>query len=340
MKSADDSRPLLAVTMGDITGIGPEIIVKALNDQDLYDQCRPLIVGDLPALAKAGKICGTDLAINAVTTPVDGKFKPGTADILVMSRLDVDSLAYGHPTPASGAAMVEYILRAVDLALTGQVAAVVTAPISKAAMHLGGYNYPGHTELLAQRCRAPEFAMMLAGGAFRVVLATIHCPLREVPKRLNQADLLRLLTLTNRSLINDFGISHPSLGVAALNPHAGEGGLFGDEEAAIISPAIAAARELDVAVVGPLPADTIFVRHQRGEFDAVVVMYHDQGLIPLKLLHFGDAVNVTLGLPIIRTSVDHGTAYDLAGTGRADPGSLKAALHLATKMSKARAAKT
>lgn len=338
MKSADDYRPLLAISMGDITGIGPEIIVKALSDQDLYDKCRPLIIGDLPALAKAGKICGSDLVVNAVITPADGKFKPGTADILVISRLDVESLAYGHPTPASGAAMVEYILRAVDLALAREVAAVVTAPISKTAMHLGGYNYPGHTELLAQKCRAPEFAMMLAGGTFRVVLATIHCPLREVPKRLNQADLLRLLTLTHHSLINDFGISHPSLGVAALNPHAGEGGLFGDEEAAIISPAITAAREHDVDVVGPLPADTIFVRHQRGDFDAVVVMYHDQGLIPLKLLHFGDAVNVTLGLPIIRTSVDHGTAYDLAGTGRADPGSLKAALHLATKMSRARAA--
>ena len=233
----------------------------------------------------------------------------------------------------------QYILRAVDLALAGEVAAVVTAPISKAAMHLGGYQYPGHTELLAERCRTAEFAMMLAGGAFRVVLATIHCPLREVPGRLRQDDLTRLLTLTHRSLVTDFGISHPSLGVAALNPHAGEGGLFGDEETRIIAPALAAAQKLNIDVVGPLPADTIFVRHQRGEFDAVVVMYHDQGLIPLKLLHFGDAVNVTLGLPIIRTSVDHGTAYDLAGTGKADPGSLKAALHLAAQMAQIRAAR-
>jgi 4-phospho-D-threonate 3-dehydrogenase / 4-phospho-D-erythronate 3-dehydrogenase len=337
MNPADDNRPLLALTMGDITGIGPEIIIKALSDEGIYDFCRPLVVGDLPALAKAREICRADLTLHETAAPGGGRFRPGTVDILVMSRLDQSSLFYGQPTPASGAAMVEYILQAVDLTLSGQAGAVVTAPISKAAMHLGGYHYPGHTELLAERCQAPEFAMMLAGGAFRVVLATIHCPLREVPGRLNQADLVRLLSLTNRSLISDFGLHRPCLGVAALNPHAGEGGLFGTEEAQIIQPAIAAVREQQIDVVGPLPADTIFVRHQRGEFDAVVVMYHDQGLIPLKLLHFGDAVNVTLGLPIIRTSVDHGTAYDLAGTGQADPGSLKAALHLATQMAHARA---
>lgn len=335
-----DPRPLLAITMGDITGIGPEIIVKALSDPELYHLCRPLILGDLPALARARDICRADLKLHETTAPEEGRFQPGTVDILVLSRLDPASLAYGQPTAASGAAMVAYILRAVDLALAGHVAAVVTAPISKAAMHLGGYRYPGHTELLAERCQAREYAMMLAGGDFRVVLATIHCPLREVPARLNQADLERLLTLTHRSLVSDFGLARPCLGVAALNPHAGESGLFGDEEARIIAPAIAAVRAQQLDVVGPLPADTIFVRHQRGEFDAVVVMYHDQGLIPLKLLHFGDAVNVTLGLPIIRTSVDHGTAYDLAGTGQADPGSLKAALRLAAHMAQARAAQT
>jgi 4-hydroxythreonine-4-phosphate dehydrogenase len=337
MKNDGSNRPLLAITMGDITGIGPEIIVKALHDQELYQNCRPFIVGDLPALSKACQVCGIDLDIHEIATPTFGRFQPGTADILVMSRLEPKTISYGNPTPASGAAMVEYILRAVDLALSEKIAAVVTAPISKAAMHLGGYHYPGHTELLAEKCQTSDYAMMLAGGDFRVVLATIHCPIREVPGRLNQAELVRFFSLTSRSLVSDFGISRPVLGVAALNPHAGERGLFGDEEAEIIAPAITAVRDQNVKVIGPLPADTIFVRHQRGEFDAVVVMYHDQGLIPLKLLHFGDAVNVTLGLPIIRTSVDHGTAYDLAGTGRADPGSLKAALSLATKMAQARA---
>jgi 4-hydroxythreonine-4-phosphate dehydrogenase len=339
MPTAVEERPLLAITMGDITGIGPEIIILALAENSLYDLCRPLVIGDLPALMRARKVCQQKVDLHPVSAPAEGRFQPGVVDILVLSRLAPETVAYGQPTPASGAAMVEYILTAVDLALSQQVAAVVTAPISKAAMHLGGYHYPGHTELLAERCQTKDFAMMLAGGDFRVVLATIHCPLREVPQRLRTEDLLRLFTLTAAALRRDFGLDQPTLGVAALNPHAGEGGLFGDEEARIIAPAVAAARQQGLDVVGPLPADTIFVRHHRGEFAAVVVMYHDQGLIPLKLLHFGDAVNVTLGLPIIRTSVDHGTAYDLAGTGRADPGSLKAALRLAAQMARTRAGK-
>ena len=336
MKTEPDSRPILAVTMGDITGIGPEIIIKALAEASLYEVCRPLVLGDLPALVRARKICGIRVDLHPVAAPAEGYYRAGNVDILVLSRFSSEAVVFGRPTPGSGAAMVEYILTAVDLALSGQAAAIVTAPISKAAMHLGGYYYPGHTELLAERCQTTNFAMMLAGGEFRVVLATIHCPLREVPGRLSQTELLRLFTLTANALQRDFGLKNPCLGVAALNPHAGEGGMFGDEEARIIAPAVAAAREQGLDVVGPLPADTIFVRHQRGEFAAVVVMYHDQGLIPLKLLHFGDAVNVTLGLPIIRTSVDHGTAYDLAGTGRADPGSLKAALSLAAKMAQVR----
>jgi len=336
----EDPRPLLAVTMGDITGVGPEIIIKALSETSVYEYSRPLVLGDLPALAQAGDICRVAVVLHETPSPREGVYKPGTIDIMALSRLNPQEIRYGQPTSESGAAMVAYILTAADLALSGQVAGVVTAPISKAAMHLGGYHYPGHTELLAARCQTPNFAMMLAGGAFRVVLATIHCPLREVPERLIRADLLRLFLLTHRSLMADFGLARPWLGVAALNPHAGEGGLFGDEEACIIAPAVAAAREQGIDLVGPLPADTIFVRHQRGEFDAVVVMYHDQGLIPLKLLHFGDAVNVTLGLPIIRTSVDHGTAYDLAGTGRADPGSLTAALRLAADMAQARATRS
>jgi 4-hydroxythreonine-4-phosphate dehydrogenase len=215
---------------------------------------------------------------------------------------------------------------------------MVTGPISKASLNLAGYRYPGHTELLAERTGANEVAMMLAGGRFRVVLATIHCPLSEVSERLSLDALIRLFTLTLRALQQDFGISKPSLGVAALNPHASEGGLFGDEEKEIIIPAVLEARGRGLAVSGPFPADTLFWRHAQGEFDAICAMYHDQGLIPLKLLHFMDAVNITLGLPIIRTSVDHGTAYDLAGTGDAHPGSLKAAIFMAAEMARRRAA--
>ena len=230
--------------------------------------------------------------------------------------------------------MVSYILNAVELALNKEVAGIVTGPISKTALHLAGYRDPGHTELLADRTGAGNVAMMLAGGNFRVVLATIHCALAEVPERLTLEGLLRLFSLTCRALQHDFGISQPHLGVAALNPHASEGGLFGEEEKEIIIPAVLEARGQGLPVSGPFPADTLFWRHAQGEFDAICAMYHDQGLIPLKLLHFMDAVNITLGLPIIRTSVDHGTAYDLAGSGKAHPGSLKAAILLAADMAR------
>jgi 4-hydroxythreonine-4-phosphate dehydrogenase len=234
--------------------------------------------------------------------------------------------------------MVSYILIAVEMALKKEVAGMVTGPISKTALHLAGYHYPGHTELLAKRTGAADVAMMLAGGSFRVVLATIHCALSEVPERLTLDRLFRLFSLTCRALKHDLGIPEPRLGVAALNPHASEGGLFGDEEKEIIIPAVLEARGQGLLVSGPFPADTLFWRHSQGEFDAICAMYHDQGLIPLKLLHFMDAVNVTLGLPIIRTSVDHGTAYDLAGTGQAHPGSLKAAILMAAEMARRKTA--
>ena len=232
--------------------------------------------------------------------------------------------------------MVSYILTAMDLALKGKVAGLVTGPISKMALKMAGYAYPGHTELLREKTGAAEAAMMLAGGRFRVVLATTHLPLKEVSCHLSREGLIRLFALTCRSLKNDFGIAQPRLGVAALNPHASEGGLFGSEEMETIIPAVLEAHDQGLPVSGPFPADTLFWRHSQGEFDAVCAMYHDQGLIPLKLLHFMDAVNVTLGLPIIRTSVDHGTAYDLAGTGKAHPGSLKAAIRLAAEIARRR----
>jgi len=318
--------------MGDPVGVGPEIIVKVMADPEVYESCRPLVIGDRLALEKARDLLGLELALRPVATPEAARYAPCTIDLLAVSSLSPVDLDYGRPTPAGGAAMVSYILTGINLALEGRVSGLVTAPISKQAMHLAGYRYPGHTELLAERTGAREVAMMLTGGGFRVVLATIHCSLAEVPARLSTQQLLALFRLTCRSLREDFGIPAPTLGVAALNPHAGEGGLFGREEIEIIAPAVRQAQDLGWGVYGPFPADTLFWRHHQGEFDAIVCMYHDQGLIPLKLLHFMDAVNVTLGLPIIRTSVDHGTAYDLAGQGRAHPGSLKAAILLAAQM--------
>jgi|WetSurMetagenome_2_1015567.scaffolds.fasta_scaffold81777_1 4-phospho-D-threonate 3-dehydrogenase / 4-phospho-D-erythronate 3-dehydrogenase len=337
MTTNADSRPLLALTMGDPVGVGPEIMVLALADPAIYQVCRPLVLGDIPALDRARQELTPHLTLHPIKESSEGRYQTGTIDLLALSHLSPGDLGHSHPTAASSQAMVSYILAAVDMALNMEVAGIVTGPISKAALNLAGYRYPGHTELLAERTGAPEVAMMLAGGKFRVVLATIHCALSKVPERLNFEGLLRLFGLTCRALQHDFGISNPRLGVAALNPHASEGGLFGDEETEIIIPAVLEARGRGLPVSGPFPADTLFWRHAQGEFDAICAMYHDQGLIPLKLLHFMDAVNVTLGLPIIRTSVDHGTAYDLAGDGSAHPGSLKAAIFMAAEMAGRRA---
>jgi 4-hydroxythreonine-4-phosphate dehydrogenase len=338
MNTTPDPRPLLALTMGDPVGVGPEIMVLALADPAIYQTCRPVVLGDLHAMERARQDLTPDLTLHLIKDPSEGRYQAGTIDLLALSYLSPGDLNHSHPSAAGGRAMVSYILTAIEMALDQEVAGMVTGPISKASLNLAGYRYPGHTELLAERTGANEVAMMLAGGRFRVVLATIHCPLSEVSERLSLDALIRLFTLTLRALQQDFGISKPSLGVAALNPHASEGGLFGDEEKEIIIPAVLEARGRGLAVSGPFPADTLFWRHAQGEFDAICAMYHDQGLIPLKLLHFMDAVNITLGLPIIRTSVDHGTAYDLAGTGDAHPGSLKAAIFMAAEMARRRAA--
>src|SRR3989339_152923 len=327
--TASTDRPILALTMGDPVGVGPEIIVKALADARIYQVCRPLILGDLPALERARLALDPALKIHLADRPAAGHSQLGTLDLMPLSQLAPGDLKFGRPTPSSGAAMVGYILTAIDLALAEKVAGLVTAPISKISMKLSGYDYPGHTELLAEKTKTAEFAMMLAGGEFRVVLVTIHCALSEVPTRITREGLVRLFRLTSRALDRDFGLAGVPLGVAALNPHASEDGMFGHEEEKIIIPAVKEAQAAGLAVEGPFPADTLFWRHLQGEFAAIICMYHDQGLIPLKLLHFEDGVNVTLGLPIIRTSVDHGTAYDIAWEGIANPASLMEAVKMA-----------
>jgi 4-hydroxythreonine-4-phosphate dehydrogenase len=222
------------------------------------------------------------------------------------------------------------------MAKCGDIAAVVTCPISKVLMHQAGYDYEGHTQLIASLTHCNDYVMMLAGERLRVALVTIHCSLREVPSLLSKERVYMTIAVTSKALAQDFGIQNSRLAIAALNPHAGEAGLFGDEEEKIITPAIEKARMDGYLATGPYPSDTLFYKAAKGDFDAVVAMYHDQGLIPLKLLHFSNAVNVTLGLPIIRTSVDHGTAYDIAGKGIADPSSLKSAIQMAVAMTKNR----
>jgi len=332
MHAQHEERPLLAITMGDPAGIGPEIIVKALADRELYDISRPVVLGDCGVISSALQREASKQQIRVVEKAGEAKGSPGHIELVVVSRLETETIVPGRPTPEGGEAMMHAVLRAVDMARRGEVHAMVTCPISKALMQQTGYIYEGHTQLIADLTGAEDYVMMLAGRRLRVVLVTIHCGLKEVPRLLNTESVYRTIWITARALVEDFGKGSPVLGVAALNPHAGEEGLFGSEEQAVILPAIERARREGLHVDGPLPADTLFWKAAGGRYDAVVAMYHDQGLIPLKLLHFSDAVNVTLGLPIVRTSVDHGTAYDIAGTGKADPSSLKAAVRTALEI--------
>lgn len=315
--------------MGDPVGIGPEIICMALSRPEVYDAARPLVIGDVRVLEKARLITKSKSLIATVNAPGAASFRPGCVDVLNTSRIDPDALVWGQPTQITGRAMENYILTAADMAMREDIAAVVTCPINKAALKMGGSRFHGHTEMLAHRTGTDEYAMMMAGERLRVVLVTIHMALQAVPAALTIDAVMSTIEITDQSLRERFGIDHPKIAVAGLNPHAGEGGMFGDEEARAILPAVEFSQKNGIDVSGPWPPDTVFVSAVNGKFDAVVCMYHDQGLIPFKLIHFADGVNTTLGLPIIRTSVDHGTAYDIAGKGIADPGSLVAAIRMA-----------
>jgi 4-hydroxythreonine-4-phosphate dehydrogenase len=324
-----NNRPVIGITAGDPAGIGPEIILSALSDSGLYKLCKPLVIGDIGVLAAAKKCTGSALNLNSVSNPSEGSYRPETVDILSVSGLDSGEISWGNPTVRTGKAMVEYVIAATDMAIKKEIAAVVTCPINKKAMNMAGFNYNGHTELIAERTGTQNFVMMLAGDRLRVSLATIHMPLSRVSESITTEHISKTIKITGDALIERFGIDFPKIAVAGLNPHAGENGMFGDEEEIIIRPAI----ELSVGgkydVSGPYPPDTVFYDALNKNYDAVVCMYHDQGLIPFKIIHFTDGVNTTLGIPIIRTSVDHGTAYNIAGKGKADPGSLIAAIKMA-----------
>lgn len=327
-------KPLL-ITMGDPTGVGPEIILKALLSGALERLARPLlVVGDPGVLKRAAAVFGAECTVAPGEGMATHRLSVGgrPLDLHALSELPADSLVYGRPDPACGRAMAEYIEWGCARCLDGSAAGMVTAPISKSAIHGAGYPFPGHTELLAERCGVEKVVMMLGGERLKVCLVTTHLALRDVPRVLTAAEIVETIRITDASFRRFFRVEKPRIAVLALNPHAGEGGLFGDEEERLIAPAIEAARREGIEATGPHSADTLFHFAVRGSCDAVVCMYHDQGLIPLKLLHFEDGVNVTLGLPIVRTSVDHGTAYDLAGTGKASEASLVAAIRMAEEM--------
>ncbi len=328
------SRPVIGITMGDPVGIGPEIILLALNNEMIYKICRPLVLGDVKVLETAKKCTASSLSLNCVEDPEEGAYRCGEIDVICCSDLDPKTVAWGKPTALTGKALVKYITTATEMAISNKSAAVVTCPINKTALKMAGSEFHGHTEMIAKQTNTENYAMMLAGKRLRVVLVTIHTPLRMIPLSISTENICKTIEITAHALRDRFGIEHSRIAVAGLNPHAGEEGMFGDEEEKIIVPAIDIAKANGISVKGPFPPDTVFYHAVNGAFDAVVCMYHDQGLIPFKLVHFSDGVNTTLGLPIIRTSVDHGTAYDIAGTGKADPGSLIAAIKMAVKQSK------
>jgi len=322
--------PRLAITIGDVNGIGPEIIVKTFQNPEILEQCWPLIIGSVEALERY--VRHGDLLARSIRVSETELFSsPDRVCILEPSASPVPDIAPGELSAEAGKFAFECVELAVRFALAGQVDAIVTCPVSKAAVNMGGYPYAGHTEFLARLCDCADYRMMLVADNLRAVHVTTHLALRDAVEQVTTARVAGTIRLAHQAL-ERLGIDRPRIAVAGLNPHAGEGTLFGTEEEDEIAPAIESARAEGMDVSGPVPPDTVFVQMANGKFDVVVAMYHDQGHIALKLAAFNRTVNITLGLPIIRTSVGHGTAFDIAGKGIADPSSLTEAVKLAATM--------
>jgi len=313
--------------MGEPGGIGPEVIVKAISRDDVRNTCNPVVIGNIDVIKKAAELTDIRMEVREVSSPSTSIDKDviGVIDTGTQVSVEPQSSSY------SGKAVVEYIKKAVGFALRAEADAIVTAPISKESLRMAGHPWPGHTEMLAELTDTKDFAMMIVGGALRVILCTIHIPLREVAGRINESIVFRTILLAERGM-DMLGMRRARIGVAGLNPHAGEGGLLGREDMEMIAPAIKMARAEGIDVSGPYPPDVIFHRACRGDFDIIVAMYHDQGLIPFKMLEFHRGVNVTVGLPIIRTSPDHGVGFDIAWRNMADPSSMIEAIELATRL--------
>jgi 4-hydroxythreonine-4-phosphate dehydrogenase len=334
-----DLKPRLALTMGDVAGIGPEVLVRALQDPQVWEWTRPLVVGHPEVLRRAVMLLRANLQVCPISAPEAAEFAPGTIPCWNPAGDEAAAVPAGQLDARAGRAAYEYLVAAARAALAGRVDAITTAPLNKAALHLAGLDYPGHTEILADVCGVRDFGMMLYlpfGGPIQspqglgVVHVTLHTSIRSVPDLLTTAGVREKIGLI-AAFMREMGCSHPRIAVCALNPHAGEAGLFGDEEARIIAPAVAEARLADIEATGPLPADTLLKRAVAGEFDGVVAMYHDQGHIALKLIGFDTAVNVTLGLPLVRTSPSHGTAFDIAWRGAANAAGMIQAIRVAAR---------
>lgn len=328
------SRPIVAITMGDAAGVGPEIIVKVLTSDEIHGICRPLVIGDAARLRQAIEIVGASLTVNAVEKPEDARYTSGILDCIDLACIPAD-LAFGEISSAAGEGAYRFIEKATQLAVEKHVHAICTAPLNKAALRAAGHNYPGHTEMLAALTGTDEVSMMLIAPKLRVIHVTTHIGLIDAVSKIEPGLVERTIRRGDTALRRS-GLARPRIAVCGINPHAGEGGLFGyGEEEDKVLPGILATQADEIDVVGPLPADTLFYRATRGEFDLVVAMYHDQGHGPVKVLGLEAGVNVTVGLPVIRTSVDHGTAFDIAGSGQADAASLLEALRQAATLATA-----
>jgi 4-hydroxythreonine-4-phosphate dehydrogenase len=326
-----NAKPTIAITMGDPAGVGPEVTVKALADPEVWACCRPLVVGDTGVLGKALSLVGGLPAFRSISGADQARYDPSAPEVLSVDDMDLETLQPGQVSADAGKASVAYIEQAVELVRAGQVDAIATGPINKAALKAAGIPFIGHTELLADLLGEERVTTMLATEGLRVVHVTRHVPLSQVAALITRGRVLETIQLTHTGL-RQMGFPHPRIAVAALNPHGGDEGLMGREEIDAIRPAVEAARAEEIEAVGPIPADSVFFRALRGEFDVVVAMFHDQGHIPIKTHGFERSVTVTLGLPVVRTSVDHGTAFDIAWKGIASAESMVEAVRLAAQL--------
>lgn len=323
--------PRLLVTLGDVAGIGPEVLVKAWTDPVLHQLCRPVVVGDVGHITRTIAALGADLGAVQVANACQASAMPREIPVIQGTTAGLEDVPLGQVTAAGGQAAYDFLCLAIDQTLAGEADGIVTLPLHKEGLRAAGLAYPGHTEILAERTRTPRFAMMLWFEGLGVAHVTLHMALRDVFAHLTTETVLEKIELTATMMGRLKGRS-PRIGVCGLNPHAGDGELFGDEERTIIAPAVAEGKRRGIDVSGPWPSDTLFVRARRGEFDGIVAMYHDQGHIALKLLADHRAVNISLGLPLVRTSVAHGTAYDIAGKGIANPAGLIEAVRVAARL--------
>jgi 4-hydroxythreonine-4-phosphate dehydrogenase len=330
------SRPRIALSMGDANGIGPEVVLKCISDPRLQRMMRPVVVGSIEVLRAHARAMGFEAIQFAPYSPSADLDVGAAIPVLDMAAESDGAVDFGAVTATAGKLAMRSVEAAVQLCLAGDADAMVTAPISKKAISLGGYSSPGHTEFIAGLCGSSDFTMMMVADRLRIALVTGHMPVWDVPRHVRKSDILRRLRVVDASLRNDFGIPRPRIAVLALNPHAGEEGILGKEEMNTISPTLDQAKAEGMLVFGPFPADGFFGASSYLKFDAVLAMYHDQGLIPFKTLAFESGVNFTAGLPIVRTSPDHGTAYDIAGQGRASPESMRSAVYLAVDVARRR----